>query len=81
MAAADDSLCVSSYYHSRYYQSKMAKGIRSENVYNVFLQPPCTFRRVICDQLIICVDYWHQMFIMGSFIWEKSGYLIFGIFI
>ena len=25
----------------------MAEGIRGENVYSVFLQPPCTFRRVI----------------------------------
>ena len=31
----------------------MAKSIRSENVYNVFLQPPCSFRRVIGVQLMV----------------------------
>ena len=38
---------------SRYYQSKMANGIRVENVYSVFLQPPCMFREVIGVQITV----------------------------
>ena len=54
------ALCVISYDKSRYYQPKMANGVRDENVYHVFLQPLCTFCDVLGIQLTvngICIPF------------------------
>ena len=54
------ALCVISYDKLRYYQPKMANGVRDENVYNVFLQRLCTFCDVLGIQLTvngICIPF------------------------
>ena len=61
----------------------IAKSIRGETVCSVFLQRPCTFQDVMGFKLLLteCVNYWLHVFIVGSLSCEKSGYLIFGIFV
>ena len=69
------SLCVSSYYQSRCYQPKMTNDIRDENVYTVFLQPPCTFRDVFGVQLKVnnMYELYLHVFIEGFFFLGEIG--------
>ena len=48
------TLCVSIYYQWRYYQPKMVEGAHGKDVYSVCFSHPCTFRKYICVQLIVC---------------------------
>ena len=48
-----NSLCVSSYYQSCFYQTKMAEGTYGKDVYSVCFSHPCMFRKIIRIHLIV----------------------------